>query len=198
MPTLSARRLPSGYGYIKFDGWKPPIDKEFLAELAKLRGTPGLIVDLRDNGGGQTDLLLNISSIFFPNAVSFGGFKKRGGTVEEIFTHKSDQTYQGAIVILVDEASASASEVFTASMQENARARIIGRQTCGCVLSQAIKKEKGGGTLRWSASVYSSPKSRILEGTGVIPDQTVALTISDLRQGRDATLEAAQNFLTRR
>lgn len=63
-PTLSARRLPSGYAYIKFDGWKPPIDKQFKAELVKLMDTPGLIVDLRGNGGGQTDVMLQISSIF--------------------------------------------------------------------------------------------------------------------------------------
>jgi carboxyl-terminal processing protease len=194
-PTLSARRLASGYGYIKFDGWKPPVDQQFKAELAKLMDTPGLIVDLRGNGGGQTDVLLNISSIFFRKGVSFGGFKKRGGAVEEIFTHESEQAYLGAIAILVDEASASASEVFTASMQENARARIIGRQTCGCVLNQWSKKEKGGGTLRWSARVYSSPKGLILEGTGVVPDETVALTISNLRQGRDVALEAAENAL---
>lgn len=150
---------------------------------------------MRGNGGGQTDVLLNISSTFFQKEVSFGGFKKRGGTVEEIFTHKPDQTYKGAIVILVDDTSASASEVFTVSMQEHARARIIGRQTCGCVLNQWTKSEKGGGTLKWSARVYSSPKNRILEGTGVVPDETVRLTVSDLRQGRDAALEAAENAL---
>ncbi len=195
LPTLSARRLPSGNGYIKFDGWKPPVDAQFRTELAKLMDTPGLVVDLRGNGGGQTDVLLNISSIFFPKEVSFGGFKKRGGTVEEIFTRKPDQTYKGAVVILVDEDSASASEVFTVSMQESARARIIGRQTCGCVLNQWTKKEKGGGTLRWSARVYSSPKGRVLEGTGVIPEEIVAPLISDLQQGRDAALEAAENAL---
>jgi carboxyl-terminal processing protease len=197
-PVLAARRLPSGYGYIKFDGWKPPVDEQFKTELAKLIDTPGLIIDLRDNGGGQADVLLNIASSFFPGEVTFGGFKKRGGNLEQIVTHKPDRMYKGAVVILVDEGSASATEVFTVSMQEYARARIIGRQTCGCVLNQWSKNLKGGGTLRWSARVYSSPKDRILEGTGVIPDETINLTISDLRQGRDAAIEVAEISLRTR
>ena len=194
-PSLTARRLPSGDGYIGFDGWKPPVDDQFKTELAKLSDTPGLIIDLRGNGGGQDDILLNIASIFFPNEVSFGSFKKRGGVVENIFTHKTQQTYNGPIVILVDDISASASEVFTVSMQENARARFIGRQTCGCVLGQSSKNEKGGGTLKWSARSYNSPRGRILEGTGVVPDETISLTISDLRHGSDVALEAAENAL---
>lgn len=194
-PTLTARRLPSGNGYIKFDGWKPPVDEQFTTELARLMDTPGLVIDLRGNGGGQTEVLLNISSLFFAKEVSLGGFKKRGGTVEEIFTHRVDRTYKGAVVILVDEDSASSSEVFTVSMQETARARVIGRQTCGCVLNQWTKKEKGGGTLGWSARAYSSPQGHVLEGTGVIPEEMVALRISDLRQGRDVALEAAETAL---
>ena len=198
IPTLTARRLPSGFGYIKFDGWKPPVDERFKAELAKLMDTPGLIIDLRGNGGGHTDVQLNIGSLLFPSETSLGSFKKRGGQPERIITHKSDQVYKGKVVVLVDEVSASASEVFAAAMQEHHRAMIIGRQTCGCVLNSWSKQLRGGGTLRWSARIYSSPQSRTLEGVGVTPDDTVALTLSDLRQGRDVALEAAENTLRAR
>ena len=160
--------------------------------------TPALIIDLRGNGGGQTDVQMNIGSLLFHAETSLGSFQRRGGKPEQIITHESDQVYKGRIVVLVDEISASASEVFAAAMQESGRARIIGGQTCGCVLNSWSKQLKGGGTLRWSARIYTSPQNRKLEGVGVKPDEIIPLTVSDLRQGRDVPLEVTEKFLSRR
>jgi len=194
-PQVEARRLASGFGYIKFDQWKLPADKHFNAELAKLSDTPGLIIDLRANGGGQTDVLLNIASNFFAAPTYTGGFRRRDGTLDRYTTHVPARLYPQPVVILIDERSASASETFTIFMQESQRAYVIGRQSNGALLNTRIQKIKGGGTLRVSIRAYVSPQGRIPEGTGVVPDQTIPLTIPDLRQGRDATLEAAEAYL---
>lgn len=194
-PVLKACRLPSGYGYIKFDSWQTPVEKQFKTELAKLKNTSGLIIDLRCNGGGTKEAQIDIAGNFFPSATDYGVVRYRRGNSESYTTQPPEQVYRGNLVILVDENSASASELFSVVMQESRRAVVVGRQTCGCTLKQRVKRVKGGGTLRWSYGIYISPGGRDLEGTGVIPDKTVALTISDLREGRDVALEIAENTL---
>jgi carboxyl-terminal processing protease len=194
-PQVEARRLASGSGYIKFDQWKPPADERFNAELPKLADTSGLVIDLRANGGGQTDVLNNIASNFFAAPTYTGGFRRRDGTLDRYLTHAPAHLYRQPVVILIDERSASASETFTIFMQESRRAYVIGRQSNGALLNTRIRKIKGGGELRVSIRAYVSPQGRVPEGTGVVPDQTVALTIADLRQGRDAALEAAEAYL---
>lgn len=195
-PHVEARRLASGFGYIKFDAWKSPADARFNAELAKLFDTHGLVIDLRANGGGQTDVLLNIASNFFAAPTYAGGFRQRDGTLDRYMTHApAERLYQQPVVILIDERSASASETFTIFMQESKRAHVVGRQSNGALLNTRVQKVKGGGELRVSIRAYVSPGGRIPEGTGVVPDQTIPLTIEDLRQGRDAALEAAEAYL---
>ncbi|MGI9105405.1 MAG: S41 family peptidase [Pyrinomonadaceae bacterium] len=198
-PQLEARRLAaSGSGYIKFDSWKPPADERFNAELAKLMDTPGLVIDLRGNGGGQTDVLHNIASNFFVAPIYTGGFRTRAGTIDRYMTHAPKQLYRQPVVILIDERSASASETFTTFMQESGRAFVIGRQSSGSTHNTRIQKVKGGGELRVSIRAYISPNGRDPEGTGVVPDKIVPLTIADLRGGRDAALEAAEVYLKKR
>lgn len=194
-PRVEARRLASGFGYIKFEQWKPTADARFEEELSKLSDTPGLVIDLRANGGGQTDVLLNIASNFFAAPTYAGGFRRRDGTLDRYLTHAPAHLYKQPVVILVDERSASASETFTIFMQESKRAYVVGRQSNGALLNTRIQKIKGGGTLRVSIRAYVSPGGRVPEGTGVVPDKIVPLTIVDLRAGRDAALEAAEAYL---
>jgi C-terminal processing protease CtpA/Prc len=81
-------------------------------------------------------------------------------------------------------------------MQENGRAMVVGRRSCGCVLGiSEFKKVKGGGELAVSEYGYLSPRENSFEGTGVVPDKTVELKISDLQARRDVVLEAAELLL---
>lgn len=191
---VDARKLPSGYGYIRFNRWKEPAHEQFRQELERLRNTPGLVIDLRGNGGGSPQEVREIGSYFFSHRVSFGKFIKRSGKPIELDAG-GEALYNGPVVILVNESSGSGSEMFTGVMQETGRALVVGRQSCGCLLAATRRKLKGGGELGLSEFGYLTPKGRRLEGAGVVPDRPVALTLEDIRRRRDAALEEAEKLL---
>ena len=197
-PAATWRRLASGFGYIKLNVWESPIHKEFKRALERLTDAPGLIIDLRGNPGGEVDEVLRIAEHFFTKRTSFGKFVSRSGRALQLFAgeENEDEVYSGAVAILVNESSGSGSEMFAGVLQENGRAVVVGRQSCGCLLGIAKFREvEGGGELAVSELAYLSPKGRKLEGRGVIPDEPVALTIADLQRHRDAALEVAENVL---
>ena len=198
--SLTAMLLPSGFSYVKINrALLSPVDDQFENEFKTLRDAPGLIIDLRGLSGGDIkDVGLKIANYFFPAKVSFGKFIKRSGETapfRSLSAVSGKEVYKGPVVILVDEATRSAGEVFASGFQENGRAKIVGLQSCGCVLDRDSKKVKGGGVFQYSHLGYISGKGRKLEGSGVMPDKVVSLTIAGLRQGRDVILEEAERIL---
>ena len=198
-PMLVSSRLPSGFHYLKINMFRSPVDDSFKSEFANFKDASGLIIDLRGIPGGDIHGVgLKIADYFFPTKVPFGRFINRSGETPFFRTLSAaggGQTYKGPVVILIDEGTRSAGEVFASGFQENGRATIIGTQSCGCVLDTDNKRVKGGGVLQYSHLGYLSGKARKLEGAGIVPDKTITLTIAPLQQGRDAMLEEAERVL---
>ena len=197
---LTAVRLPSGFSYMKINrALLSPVDDQFESEFKTLKDSPGLIIDLRGiRGGDIKGVGLKIANYFFPAKVSFGKFINRSGETplfRSLSAGGGKEVYPGPVVILIDETTLSAGEVFASGFQENGRANVVGLQSCGCVLDRDTRKVKGGGVLQYSHLGYISGRGRKLEGTGVVPDRIVPLTISALRQGRDPMLEEAERIL---
>jgi len=193
---VTSRRLPSGMGYIRLTLGKSPAHKEFKRARENLKDAQGIIVDLRGNPGGEAQEVTKIASYFTNTRMSFGQFVSRNGKAFTLYTDRDDQVYKRPVMILVNEGSGSGSELFSAAMQENGRASVVGRQSCGCVLGiSRFKKMKGGSELAVSELKYISPQGHKIEGTGVTPNRAVPLTLADLQHHRDAALEAAENAL---
>jgi carboxyl-terminal processing protease len=207
-PRVTATKLASGFGYIRFDEFEPSLVKDFKADLENLHNTPGLILDLRWNRGGVGATLEAMAGYFFSRRTLFerrmtrkevSASERDGRRTEEMeyfVGKKGGQIYSGPVVILVSEYSASATEVFDAGMQDARRATLVGTPSCGCVLGITHERVmKGGGVLEISEILWFSPKGRKLEGEGVIPEKKAAPTIASLQKKRDVVLEAGEKTL---
>jgi carboxyl-terminal processing protease len=200
--------LPSGFAYISLRIFNERVGRQFKAALEKVRDAPGLVVDLRGNGGGEVPGVLHVADDFFEEKVSFGRVIGRNGKKPSFILRMlgvpanldvgspGSQIYYGPVVILVNDASGSGAELFSAGMKENGRAAVVGRQTCGCVLASIGHKVTGGGAVGISEFNILTGKGARLEGTGVVPDVVVPLTLEDLRGRRDAALRQAVAILT--
>lgn len=195
-----ARQLPYKVGYIELTGFGPEIERDFDQAMQQMQGTQGLILDLRNNGGGFVTTVTQLASYFFAEETDLGEFITRFGRSTRRRTIKLRNTYREPLIVLVSSRSASGAEIFASAMQERKRALVIGANptTCGCLLgvSRTIKLPDGG-KLNISDTDYRSAFGRRIEGIGVKPDQQFETQISDLIASRDRVLEEAVESLGR-
>lgn len=203
--VLRVRRVGAGYAVVEFEAFTQTITIDLMRALAvKLRGLRGLVIDLRNNGGGEADAMTEAASAFLPAGKNLGRFTDRAGRIAfeprtraaMLMAADPITPFRPPVVILTSERTSSAAEIFVAALKGARRATIMGTPTCGCVL--AIRRRHilpDGGELDVSEMDYRTASGARLEGAGVVPDERVPLDIKDLRAGRDRALEQALQFL---
>jgi carboxyl-terminal processing protease len=202
-PQISARILASGIAYLKFGKFDEALEKEIDLALKNFKDAPALIVDLRGNGGGDGEMGLRFAGYFFNEKLTVARIVTRTGKppVPEMpmileAGNKNAQIFSRPLAVLIDEATASTSELIANALQERKRAVVFGTTSCGCVLAFLdYKPLKGGGDLTLSEFGFVTAQGKKLEGAGVAPDKFVPLALRDVRTGRDAALEQAELFL---
>ncbi len=166
-------------------------------------GKQGLVLDLRENGGGAVTALVRLASYFFPDRRTIGGLQRRKGT-ERLVTEprKAHQRFDGKLVVLVDSQSASASEVLARMLQLEQRATIVGDRSAGSVMvsmSHTFTEGHEGRFLLYGLSITHArlvmTDGASLEGHGVVPDEVALPAASDLADGRDPVLARATALL---
>lgn len=193
---FESKRLDGNLGYIYFSNFIPFIGDRIKTAVESMLGTDGIIIDLRGNSGGDDLVGLKMAGLFFEKSTQLMFSRTRHGDDEfEYFAHAGKTPYKGKIAILVDEFSKSASEQFAAGMQESGRAVIVGNKTPGEDLDGDLAEMPDGSLLLYAVGQPRTPKGRIIEGNGVIPNIEVSRTRSELLVGRDAQLEAAIAYI---
>jgi len=188
LPVVTSRLFDGGTGYIALSSFSDQADEQFAARLNLLesKGIQSLIIDLRDNGGGILDTALNIARLFIKEGTLIHT-KNRDGKDEPV-TFSGGQTVPFTVTVLVNENSASASEVLAGALQDYQAARIVGTQTYGKGSVQTIYQLSGGAVLKVTIEEYLTPKLRTVNKIGIQPDVEVdgslPQLITALRQGK--------------
>lgn len=152
-------------GYIRVNTFGDTTYPEFLVALARLNqeGLRGLIIDLRGNRGGYMAPAVQMANEFLPKGRLIVYTQGRKSPRSE-YTSDGRGSYQTLpLVVLVDEVSASASEIFTAAIQDNDRGTVVGRRTFGKGLVQEPIQFSDGSMLRLTIARYYSPSGRCLQ-----------------------------------
>jgi carboxyl-terminal processing protease len=192
---FESKILTDGIGYIRFSSFVDTLNPKIEAAINSMRDAPGIIIDLRGNGGGDDDVAIKMAGMLFDKETQLMITKTRKGNNLYYKAKPTKNSYLGKVVILVDEFSGSASEQFAAGMQEIQRAVVIGKTTAGEDMDADLEKLPTGAFLIYASGQPQTPKGIVIEGRGVIPNIEANLTRKELLAGRDAQLEAAIDYI---
>lgn len=185
------KRLAENIGYIHFTSFIASLNEKIRAAIESMRDAPGIIIDLRGNGGGDDDVAIKMANLLFDRKVQLMITRTRKGDDLYYKTTPAKNPYRGKVIVLIDEKSGSASEQFAVAMQESGRATIVGKTSAGEDLDADLLKLPSGAYLIYPYGQPHTPKGVVIEGRGVRPDIEVSITRRDLLSRRDSQLEAA-------
>ncbi len=153
-------------GYIAVNGFTDKVAEEFKAAFLSLkeRGMKRLVIDLRDNGGGIMDEAVNMVSLFVPKGTLVMSSRGRSPQMnKQYYTHAEPVDTSIPILVMVNSASASASEIFSGALQDLDRATIAGKRTFGKGLIQSVLPVPYDGKVKVTTGKYYTPSGRCVQ-----------------------------------
>lgn len=201
MESVDSRMINGNIGYISISGFKENTYEQFKAALDTLQkgGMKGLVLDLRDNPGGLVKSVYQIGEELLPEGTMVYTLDKQ----EKRDDLKCDGEYLDIpLVVLVNENSASASEILAGAVKDTGRGTLVGMQTFGKGLVQRLFTLPDGSGLNVTIQKYYTPKGTSIHGIGIEPDEVVQLgekylttALTDIPEGEDNQLQKALEVL---
>lgn len=176
---VSAKNLPGNIGYLKLSSFiADDAAPEFRKALIGMANKDGLILDLRQNGGGLMVNALLIAEMFLEKGVIVRCVDREGSVSDKA---QGNMLSSQPLVVLVNENSASASEILTAALKDHGRATIVGNRTFGKGLVQQVYPLTDGGALHLTIAQFMGPAGSKINKVGVQPDVLVPQEADQLK-----------------
>ena len=198
---ITAKMLEGNIGYLKVPSFDEDTAKSFKEKVQELQnqGAQKLIIDLRNNGGGIVDEAVDIADMLLEKGktiISTVNNKDK----KTVTYSKNDPTITMPVIVLVNENSASASEILACSLQDNERAKLVGTKTYGKGIIQTLLSLTDGSGLKITTEQYYTPKETSIHKEGIKPDEEVKLpdtvkSIYSIEESEDTQLKKAIEML---
>lgn len=172
--AVVSRSLGEGVGYVRVRAFQEGASLDVEAALEDLSQEPGglkaLVIDVRDNPGGYFLEGVQVADLLLDEGVIVGTSGRAASQAETFKANAEVTRFSGPVALLVNEGSASASEILASALQAHGRAVLIGSKTYGKGSVQTMVDLKDGSALKLTTARYMTPQGRSLEGAGVVPD----------------------------
>jgi carboxyl-terminal processing protease len=200
IPSVESQILDGNIGYLKISRFSDDTARLSRDAATKFQqaGVKGVIVDLRSNPGGLLDAAVDLSSIWLPSGKTVLQ-EKRGGVVVKTFQAKGNTILQGVpTVVLINEGSASASEITAGALKDNGVATLIGVKSFGKGSVQELDNLPGGAVLKVTIARWFTPGGKNIDKEGIEPDKKVERSEDDFKNNRDPQKQAAIDFINKK
>ena len=192
IPSVESKVINNNIGYIKISRFGD--DTSALARKAaekfKADGVQKVILDLRGNPGGYLDSAVDVSSLWLKDKTVLTE-RRDGVTIKTYKTRGSAPLLGIPTIVLIDEGSASASEITAGALRDNNAATLIGVKSFGKGSVQQPQNLDNGGILKVTVARWYTPGGKNIDKQGIQPDKKVEISVDDIKAGRDPQLDAA-------
>ena len=176
-------------GYVRLKSFNENSDKQFLnivKQYEKNSKIKGYIFDLRNNPGGLLTQAINITDLFLDDGEIVSTKGRKVSETRKFFAKKGDEIKGKPIIVLINNGSASASEIFAGALKDHKRAIILGENSYGKGSVQSIIPLRNGGGMRLTISKYYLPSGNSISEVGVTPDIIIEETENDFKIKSDS------------
>jgi len=190
LPNLKASLLAEGYGYIRLFGFARGAGDQVRERVAGFidQGVQGVVLDLRDHGGGLFSEAIEVASVFIEDGKVV--IYRERGQEDQVFEAKGD-AFDVPVVVLVNEGTASASEIVAGALQDQGRAIVVGTTTYGKGSVQEITPLIDGSAMKLTTAAYLTPEGRNIDGRGIEPD----VEVEGIAAQRDRAIEILEGLV---
>lgn len=177
--SVKSRTLEPGYGYVRISSFQSMTGQSLKDAITKLREESkgqlkGLVLDLRNNPGGVLNAAVDVSDAFLEKGLIVYTEGRIKDSEMKFSANPDDLLHGSPIVVLINEGSASASEIVAGALQDHKRAVIMGEKSFGKGSVQTILPMSNGGAVKLTTARYYTPSGRSIQAEGIEPDVKLA------------------------